>query len=265
MTAPPLVEFRNVTVFRGDHVALDGLTLSIPMGEHAAILGPNGSGKSTFVKTITRECYPVLAPDSSVRILGERVWNVFDLRALLGIVSDDLLAHCQWEISVRELVLSGFFSSVGVWPYHAVTPAMESKADAIMDRLEITPLAGRSIHELSSGELRRALVGRALAHDPKALLLDEPTNSLDVRARNELYGVLARLAAAGTAIVMVTHHLEDVLPEIERVVLLRRGRVFRDGPKRQVLTSEALSAVFETPLEVIRNHGRYRVEPAGAA
>ncbi len=265
MPLPPLVEFQNVTVYRGDRVALDGLSLSIPMGEHVAILGPNGSGKSTFVKTITRECYPVLQPDSSVRILGERVWNVFDLRVLLGIVSDDLLAHCQWEISVRELVISGFFSSVGVWPYHEVTPEMERKAGDIIGRLEIAALAGRSIHQLSSGELRRALVGRALVHDPKALLLDEPTNSLDVRARHELYDVLARLAADGTAIVMVTHHLEDVLPEIERVVLLRRGRVFRDGPKARVLTSEALSEAFETPLRVVHHRGRYRFEPAGGA
>jgi iron complex transport system ATP-binding protein len=262
MPAPPLVEFRHVTVYRGDRVALDGLSLSIPMGEHVAILGPNGSGKSTFVKTITRECYPVLAPDSSVCILGERVWNVFDLRVLLGIVSDDLLAHCQWEISVRELVLSGFFSSVGVWPYHVVTPEMERKAGEIINRLEIAALAERSVHQLSSGELRRALVARALVHDPKALLLDEPTNSLDVRARNELYGALARLAAEGTAIVMVTHHLEDVLPEIDRVVLLRRGSVFRDGPKEKVLTSEALSEVFETPLRVAHHRGRYRFEPA---
>lgn len=265
MPSPPLVEFQNVTVYRGDRVALDGLTLSIPMGEHVAILGPNGSGKSTFVKTITRECYPVLEPGSSVRILGEQVWNVFDLRVLLGIVSDDLLAHCQWEVSVRELVLSGFFSSVGVWPYHEVTPEMEHKAGQIISRLEMAALAGRSIHQLSSGELRRALVGRALVHDPTALLLDEPTNSLDVRARNELYAVLARLAATGTAIVMVTHHLEDVLPEIERVVLLRRGRVFRDGPKAEVLTSDALSEAFETPLRVVQDRGRYRFEPAGDA
>ncbi len=258
MPAPPLVEFRNVTVCRGTRVALDGLSLSIGMGEHVAILGPNGSGKSSLVKTITRECYPVESPDSSVRILGEDLWNVFDLRVLLGIVSNDLLQSCTWDVTGEELILSGFFSSIGIWPNHSVTPAMDAKTREVLDRLEIPHLATRSVHEMSSGEVRRVLIGRALVHDPRALVLDEPANSLDVRARGELYSSLSCLAGAGTGIVMVTHHLEDILPEIQRVVLISRGRVFRDGPKEEVLTSAILSRLFETPVKITHRGGHYQ-------
>jgi iron complex transport system ATP-binding protein len=257
MSQPPLIEFRNVTVCRGSRVALQGLTLAIGLGEHVAILGPNGSGKSTLVKTITRECYPVQAPGAFLRILGKDIWNVFDLRVLLGIVSNDLLDQCGWDVSGKELVLSGFFSSIGLWPNHDVTAAMEEKAREVMERLDVPHLAARSVHEMSSGEVRRILIGRALVHDPKALLLDEPTNSLDVRARKELYAALARLAAAGIGIVMVTHHLEDILPEVLRVVLFRRGEVVGDGPKQAMLTSALLSRVFETPVAVTERAGRY--------
>jgi iron complex transport system ATP-binding protein len=257
--SPPLIEFRNITVRRGLRPALDGFSLAIPLGEHVAVLGPNGSGKSSLIKTITRECYPLEASDSYVRILGEEVWNIFDLRALLGIVSTDLLESCTWTISGLEMVLSGFFSSVGVWPNHHVTSEMQRKARELLDRLEAAHLADRSIHEMSAGEVQRTLIGRALAHDPRALVLDEPSNSLDVRARHELSGALRNLAAGGTSIVMVTHHLGDIIPEIGRVVLIKHGKVFADDSKESVLTAGLLSRLFETPVEVARRDSYYHL------
>ena len=257
MKEPPLVEFRNVTVVRGGRVALDGVSLSIGAGEHVAIVGPNGSGKSTLIKTITRECYPVQAPDSWLRIMGQDLWNIFDLRSLLGIVSADLLNNCSLEIEGEELIVSGYFGSLGLWPHQPVSVQMREKAAGIMQKLAIEHLARRSIHEMSSGELQRALIGRALVHDPKALVLDEPSNSLDVRARAELQEALRRLAAEGTGIVMVTHHLEDILPQIERVVLIKQGRLAGDGPKQRMLTSRRLSELFEVPVKVGRRDGRY--------
>jgi iron complex transport system ATP-binding protein len=182
-------------------------SLTIGAGEHVAILGPNGCGKSTLIKTITRECYPLAQPGSSVTILGERVWNVVDLRTMLGIVSNDLMAQCTREITGFEIVLSGFFSSIGIWPNHQVTEKQRRKAADVLRFLEAAHLAEKPVDEMSSGEARRMLIGRALVHDPKALLLDEPSTSLDLFAQHELRESIRKLARAGVAILLVTHHL----------------------------------------------------------
>ena len=256
----PLIEYKNITVCRGEKVALDSITLSIAVGEHVAILGPNGCGKSTLIKTMTRECYPRLdGPGSWMRIMGQEIWNVFDLRAMLGIVSNDLMLSCTRDYSAREIVLSGFFSSIGIWPNHHVTPEMEQRTDELLTQFEIAHLADRNTDELSSGEARRVLIARALVHDPKALVLDEPTTSLDFHATHELRETLRKVAQAGTSIVLVTHHLPDIIPEVDRVILLRDGKVLRDGPKPEILTSAALSEVFATEAEVVERGGYYQV------
>jgi iron complex transport system ATP-binding protein len=194
-------------------------------------------------------------PGSSLTILGRATWNVFELRPLLGIVSNDLMRRCTREITGHELVLSGFFSSIGVQPYHEVTPAMLDKTAEVLELLEIPHLAEREITELSSGEAHRLLVGRALVHDPLALLLDEPSNSLDLRAALELRDILRKLAQAGTGILMVTHHLPDIIPEMDRVILLRQGRVFADGAKAEMLTGSRLTELFGLPVELTQRDG----------
>lgn len=252
-----LISLTNVHVLRGDRHALNGLSLTIGAGEHVAILGPNGSGKSTLIKTITRECYPLLREDTSFQILGKDTWNIFELRSHIGVVSNDLMATCTRDIRGRELVLSGFFGSIGIWPHHHVTSAMEDTAGEVMEALDAQHLRNRWLDELSSGEARRLLLARALIHKPSTLLLDEPTTSLDLAALHELRGYLRKLAQSGIGILLVTHHLDDIIPEIERVVLLQEGRVTADGPKGDVLQPEPLSALFGVPVEVYERNGFY--------
>ena len=260
MPSNPLIEFHNVTVQRGESLVLDGLTLSIAQGEHVAILGPNGSGKSTLVKLVSRELYPRMKPEPwSLRILGRDRWNLFELRNQLGLVSNDWMQMCTRDYAGYEIVLSGFFGSVGIWPYHHVTPEMERKAREVMELLEIAHLAARNTSEMSSGEARRMLIARALVHDPQALILDEPTTSLDLRATYELREILRKLARNGIGMIMVTHHLPDIIPEMQRVVLLANGRVCRDGPKREVLAAAALQEMFGIPVEVLERDGYYHV------
>ena len=264
MSAPPLIELRRVTVVRdldraraGARPALDDVTLSIDAGEHVCILGPNGCGKSTLIKTIARECYPLARPDSSVRILGRERWNVFELRERLGIVTPDLLAACSTDATGRDVVLSGYFSSTRIFRHHTPDTAQAARADALLARFGVAHLAGVAVSRMSSGEAKRVLIARALVHDPSSLLFDEPGNALDVAAHAALIATMAGLARDGVGIVLVTHHVEEIIAQIERIVMLKEGRVVADGPKAELLTSERISALFGAHVEVHRRGERY--------
>ena len=265
MPAPPLIDLRHVTVMRGDNIALRDLSLTIGAGEHVAILGPNGCGKSTLIKTITRECYPLAqaggsaGESSSVEILGQSLWNVFDLRNMLGIVSNDLMTQCTREITGFDIVLSGFFSSIGIWPNHQVTGEMRGKASEVLALLEAPHLALKPVEEMSSGEARRMLIGRALVHSPRALLLDEPSTSLDLFAQHELREMIRKLARSGIGILLVTHHLSDIIPEIDRVILMRGGQVVSDGAKVELLTPRSLKELFGVDVELAQRDGYYHL------
>ncbi len=248
-----------MSVMRGTNRVLHGIDLTIQDGEHVAILGPNGCGKSTFIKTITRECYPLREPGSRVRIMGQEVWNIFQLRRFLGIVSNDLLNTSTRDLTGGEAVLSGFFSSIGIWPNHEVLPGMREKAVAILDLLEVLHLADRFVTEMSSGEMHRIMIGRALVNEPRALLLDEPSTSLDLFAQHELKAILRKLARQGTGILLITHHLSDLIPEIERVILMKKGRIFADGPKADVLTEPRLAELFGLPVTMQQRDGNYHL------
>ena len=259
MPPPPLLDFHNLRVMRGQKIALDDFTLRIGADEHVAILGPNGCGKSTLIKTITRECYPVVRDDSWMKLLGHETWDVFKLREHMGIVSNDLMLSVTGEASGRDVVLSGFFSSTAIWPNHTVDPEKIQQADAALAQLKISHLADRPVEAMSSGEARRVLIARALVHKPKALLLDEPCNSLDLSAQQSVRHTMRALANAGTAMILVTHELADIVPEIQRVVLLSQGRVVADGSKEEILQVERLATLFGVNVEMARRDGHYHL------
>jgi iron complex transport system ATP-binding protein len=256
---PALIDFQNIRVMRGEKFALDDFSLRIMPQEHIAIIGPNGCGKSTLIKTITRECYPMQRDNSRITILGNERWNVFELRLLLGIVSNDLMERLKGEPTGREIVLSGFFSSTQVFANHHVEPAHLERTEAVLERLGAMHLADRPVAEMSSGEAQRILIARALVHDPQALVFDEPSNSLDILMQRKLREAMRDLAQSGVGIVLVTHHAADIIPEIERVVLMRDGRVLADGRKEELLVEDQMSKLFGYPVEIVRRDGYYHI------
>jgi iron complex transport system ATP-binding protein len=255
----PLLDMQNVSVVRGNNLALENLSIRIQKGEHVCILGPNGSGKSTFIKTITRECYPLAREDSSIAILGRERWNIFELRNFLGIVSPDLLAACTTQATGLDVVLSGFFSSTRIFPNHQPLLEHRERAEAALARLHVAHLASRPVLQMSSGEAKRVLIARALVHHPQTLLFDEPGNALDISGQVELRDTLRSLAREGLGILLVTHHVHEIFPEMERVILLQNGRVMADGPKDLLLTGEKLSALFGLPVKIFREDGYFHL------
>lgn len=251
------LEFKNITIYVGNFRVLHSLSVTIPDNEHIAILGPNGSGKSSFIKTVTREYHPVIQDrDITYKIWGRSIWDVFDLRSHIGIVSNDLAYRCTRGMSGRDMILSGFFSSIGLFN-HLITPEMERRTDEIGIFLDIQHLMDRKMIDMSSGEARRFLIGRALIHHPRVLILDEPTNSLDLHALHTLRQTMRTVARSGTIIMLVTHNLPDIIPEISRVILLKNGNIFQDGRKEDLLTDEIISRLFSVQVHIHKEEGYY--------
>jgi iron complex transport system ATP-binding protein len=267
----PVLELYNATVIRGDRPVLDRLTLTIHAGEHTAILGPNGAGKSALVRLLTHEERPLAEEGggpSAIRVFGHDSWDVFELRAQLGIISSDLhhrfvFGNNEGRVTAEAAVLSGFFATQGILRYGVVTPEMRHGAADALARMGVSHLAWRRLDEMSSGEARRVLLARALVTAPRALILDEPTTGLDLVARHAFMERVREIARDGTTLILITHHIEEIVPEIQRVILLRGGRVLTVGAKAEVLTAAHLGALFDAPVAVDEEAGYYYARPAG--
>lgn len=249
------LRMKQVSVARGDSIVLHDVNLSIATGEHAAILGPNGCGKSTLIKTITCECYPIHTPEMQCRLLGRERWDVSQLRQHLGVVSADLPGERTPVSKGRDVVVAGFFSASTIWPNLHITEEMRERAQEAMALMEASHLADKFVGQMSAGEQRRIMIARSLVHKPKMLLLDEPSNALDLAAQRELRDALRVVAQQGTGIIMVTHHLADILPEIDRVIMMRAGRIFADGPRQKLITVEQLRNLFGVEVTLTERDG----------
>jgi len=263
MSDVPLIEIRNATIFRGDTRVFANLDLCIGQHEPAVILGPNGSGKTTLLKVIMRELYPARRDDSVVRILGRETWNVWELRSHIGVVSHDLQTRYRPTTTGLGVVLSGYLSSIGIHGTLAsrITPDKTEHARQIMADLGVASLQKTELRRMSTGQQRRCLLARALVHDPDTLILDEPTAGLDITASFDYMARIRQLAAAGRNIVLVTHLLNEIPPDIDRVILLRSGEIVADGPKSTVLTEANLRDAYGTDVRISIVNGYYLAYP----
>lgn len=262
-----IIDFENVSLRYNDAEIIKNISFSINEGENCVILGPNGSGKSTLIKLISSEIYPSISEKPSRRmILGQSAWNVAKLRTHLGIITNDLhnkFANDGYNITGLEAVISGFFGTLGLFPYQEIKDEFIETAKASLERLGISYLAEVKLGTMSTGELRKCLVARALVHPLKAILLDEPTVGLDIKAQASFIKMMRSLAQTGTTIILVTHHIEEVFEEISKVILLKDGQIFAQGKKDEIISQNNLSELFEIGLELHKNGEKYSIIAEG--
>ncbi len=257
MQRGPIAELRNVSISRGRSILVRNIDITIHEGEKVAIFGPNGAGKSSLIKALTGDLRCDTSVDGAyLRIMGEDLWNIFDVRRAFGIVTSDLQMEFCRDMDAVEAVLSGFFGSIGTNRSQELTQVMEDKAKRSLASVGSEHLAARKMHTLSTGEVRRVLMARALVNDPKALILDEPMNALDLTGKHLVREALIRLANSGKGMILVTHDPSDLIPEIERVILMQNGQIFKDGDIR-VMSEENLSALFKVKVHLSSIDGRY--------
>ncbi len=253
----PFLYFEHVHVARGETVVLHDISLSIERGEQLAILGPNGCGKSTLIKAMTCECYPIIRPETRASIFGRSRWDLTELKQKLGVVSAELPGKPMHRTTGFDAILSGFFSSSTLWPNLIVTSAMRDRTEAVLEQVDAADLRKKLVGEMSAGQQRRVMIGRALVGSADMLLLDEPSNALDLSAQRDLRTLLQQLARQGVGILLITHHIADILPEMNRILMMREGRIVADGAKETLLTAARLSELFETKVSIRYQDGFY--------
>ena len=253
----PLLHFAEAVVVRSGNPILSIDSFTLHEGENIAILGPNGSGKSTFIKLITREVFPLHRDDPPVLFRGSERVLLSDIKKCIGVVSSTMQDQITVHLPVIDAVCGGLFGTLGILPQHTVSDHSMAQAYRAMELLDVADLSDRDIKTLSTGQARRVLFARALVHDPQVLVLDEPCTGLDPEGMFHVRQSIRALAQAGKSIVLVTHYPEDIVPEITRLVLLKGGRLYADGPKEELLTDATMTALFEVPLQIQRRGGYY--------
>jgi iron complex transport system ATP-binding protein len=254
-----MIDIHNVCAYLHDTQVFESLNLQIKAGEKIAILGPNGAGKSTLLKLISREIYPVVKNDSWVRLFGSDIVNLWDLRKKIGLVSQELQEDYTPWTTAFEVVLSGFFGSIGQYDHLQADKAQLQRADELLHLVGMAEHRDTMFQRLSTGQKRRLLVARALVHNPTALIFDEPCNGLDIRATADLFKLMRDFCLPDNSLILTTHHVDEIIPEIDRVVLLQAGKIVADGDKNSVLNNETISELYKLPVQLTEKNGWYKL------
>lgn len=257
-----LLDFKNIYVSYGGAPVLKGVNLKIEAGQHWAILGSNGSGKSTLIKLISNDLYPNPRYPFKKELLGRERWNIFELKQNLGIITHDLHNYFAMHgkfLTAYEVILSGYYSSIGVFQHQDFTDEQHQKALETLAFLDISSIKGKRVEQMSTGQLRLCVIGRALIHSPQALLLDEPTIGLDFKAQHRFLNLLRKLSNQ-LSIILVTHHIEEVFEEISHVALMHNKTVYKQGVKSEILNSENLSTIFDIEMDLQHKNNRYYID-----
>lgn len=242
-----LIEIKDAVVKRSGKPILNVENFVLDQGESIAVLGPNGSGKSTFVGLITREIFPLHRDEPPVKFCGCANMTLEDVKMRIGFVSSAMQNQVNVHLPAITIVQGGLFGSLGVPKRFNVTDTDQAKALAAMDELGIADLAQRDMMTLSTGQARRVLIARALIHNPQLLVFDEPTSGLDPAGMYYVRKSMESIAESGRSIVLVTHYPDDIISAMERVIMIKDGNVFADGPRSELLQPTKLEELFEIP------------------
>ena len=250
-----IIEIEHASVRRDDRYILDDVSLTVKEGERIAILGPNGAGKSTLISVIARKTYPLARSDYRNIIFGEERWIIQQLKPMIGLVSPSEDDFFTTTYPAREIVASGIFSSLGFDFHHQLSDEVWERADRELIKVGMIEKKDRAMNTLSTGEKRRILLARAAINNPPLMLLDEASNGLDFPSRADLRMVISSYADDGRTIIMVTHELAEIIREVDRIILMKDGKIIRDGNKKEILTSNILSDAYGRHVEVAEKDG----------
>lgn len=253
----PLISLDDVTVLRSGTAVLSKVSWQVMPGERWVVIGPNGAGKTTLLAILSSYLFPTLG---RAEILGSKLGQVdtSELKTRIGVASSSTLDLIPGDEKVSDLILSSAYAVFGRW-IEEYDLWDESRSSALLHAFGIRELANRSFATLSEGERKRVTIARALMPDPELLLLDEPAAGLDLGGREDLLNRLALFASdpSSPATIMVTHHLEEIPVSTTHLLILKSGSVFAQGEISQVLTSENLSALYGSEIQLEVRNGRY--------
>ncbi len=257
-----ILNVTDLCVRRGDTLILNKVSWRVQPGEHWVILGANGSGKTSLLSAITGYLTPT---DGEIELLSEQFgatdWR--ELRKRVGLVSSSIRQLIPNEEPALETIITGKYAMIDLWGNITATDRKEGRK--LLKQIECESLADRPWEYLSQGERQRILIGRALMAKPALLILDEPCAGLDPVAREHFLQFLQRLGRSENAptLVLVTHHVEEIMPVFTHVLLLRGGRVFAAGKRREALTSKSISGAFKSTIRLEKKSGRYHLKLTG--
>ena len=252
-----LVTIKHANVRRNDKYILNDVSLKINKGEHIAILGPNGAGKSTLLNICSMEIHPLWNENLLIKRFDKLKISKDELRQNIGVVSQLIFQMCNTTYKVSEVVASGIFSSIGIDFHHNVTPEDWINTHIALEDNFCAHLKDKTMKSLSTGEAQRVLLARALVHNPKLLLLDEAASGLDFPSRSHYREALKKAMDKDKTVVMITHELSQILPEIQKIILMKDGYIFAQGKKEDLLCESVLSSLYDQKVYVAMKNGIY--------
>lgn len=254
-------EANHLEAWLAGQPVIHDLCLRLKLGESTTILGPNGAGKSTIANLINRSVYPIVKPGSHLELFGIRTINLWKLRSSIGIVNSDLETRFSPQMLAKELISSAFFGSTRLGRDQTPNHEQLDTSDLLLQQLNLDGFAETPYGQLSDGQRRQLMIARALVHKPRVLVLDEPCRALDLRACHQLLNTLRKLCQAGTTLLVITHRIDTIIPEMGRILFIKQGRVCADGTPEQLLQDHKLSELFQTPLRMLEHKGFRQVLP----